>query len=308
MCKVSVVMPAYNAERYVKESVVSILQQTLTDIELIIVDDGSTDNTPSILRRLAASDSRIRLITQSNAGVTVSLNRGVAAARSDIIARMDADDVSLPDRLQVEYDYISSHSDTVLVGTDYNIINMSGDILSRVHVPNEDEDLRTLLRLNSPFAHGSVMYRKADFEHAGGYRKDGGSAEDYDLWVRLAGIGTIYVIPKALFLWRLGDSNITTVRSGQVEASAAHVRSATGSLRFILPSPDYIHAKKELYSKVRYWKLLESYSQLAVQLLKRKDSLGVEILSTLSKSADGRRIIADRVLRVITGGRKSLVK
>jgi glycosyltransferase involved in cell wall biosynthesis len=308
MCKVSVVMPAYNAERYVKESALSILKQTLTDFELIIIDDGSTDNTPSILRRLAASDSRIRLITQPNAGVTASLNRGIEAARSNIIARMDADDVSLPDRLQAEYDYLTQHPGVVLVGTDYNVINDGGQTLSRVRVPNEDEDLRMLLRLNSPFAHGSVMYRKADFDRAGRYRKAGGSAEDYDLWVRFASLGTLYVIPKVLFQWRLGDSNITTVKSSQVEASAAHIRSTTDNIQQIQPSFEYIRAKKVHYSQARYRNLLMSYSQLAVQLIKRRDIRGVPILSVLFKSADGRQAIADRIVKVATGGRSALIK
>lgn len=302
------VMPAYNAERYLRESILSILKQTLVDFEFIIIDDGSTDNTPAILRRLAASDSRIRIITQPNAGVTAALNRGVAAANSEIIARMDADDISHPDRLQTEYDYLNQNPDIVLVGTDYNIINQSGQILSRIRVPNEDEDLRVLLRLNSPFAHGSVMYRKADFDRAGGYRKAGGSAEDYDLWVRFADFGGLHVIPKVLFQWRLGDSNITTVKSSQVEASAAHIRHTTDEIELILPSPQHVDAKKHRYSRARYWNLLMSYSQLAVQLIKSRDTQGIAILFLLFKSVDGRRAIADRIVKIATGGRRAVIQ
>src|SRR3989442_874819 len=115
--RISVVMPVYNAERYVTEAIDSILQQTFEDFEFIIVDDGSTDRTPSILHSFASKDGRIRLYQQGNAGLVASLNCCFRLATAPYIARMDADDISLPERLRAQFEYLGNHRDVGILGT-----------------------------------------------------------------------------------------------------------------------------------------------------------------------------------------------
>ncbi len=309
MSQVSVVMPAYNAERFLDESIRSILDQTFRDFEFIIIDDGSTDRTGTIISHYANLDSRIKVITQKNMGVTNALNNGIKAAQSPYIARMDADDISLSKRLQYEVDFLQNNPDYVLVGTDFDIVDLQGQVtLQKRRLPYEDDDLRDMLRVNSPFAHGSVMYRRDAFERAGGYRKEGGSAEDYDLWVRLANFGKLYIIQKALFRWRLGDTNITTVSSSAVLRSANSIRSAYNrSLPKFHITASQLSAKERLYSKERYNTLLTAYGKIIVAQLKSGDSLWLHNVSELMRFGKaGRHTVIDRLVKIITRGKKQL--
>ncbi len=123
---ISVLMPVYNTERYVAEAIESILAQTFGDFEFIIVNDGSTDDSLAILRRYEQQDQRIRLITRPNTGIVGALNDGLALARAELVARMDADDVSLPERLGKQRDFMSSHPGCVAMSTAYTIMDPDG--------------------------------------------------------------------------------------------------------------------------------------------------------------------------------------
>lgn len=309
MVKVSVVMPAYNAEKYLDESILSILKQTYTDFEFIIVNDGSTDGTTGILDYYAALDSRIIVVNQKNSGVTAALNAGIAvASNSKYIARMDADDISVRNRLEEEVTFLDLNKDYVVVGTDYNIINRWGSVLRHVRVPYEDDDLRLMLCVGSPLAHGSVMFRKAAYQKVGGYRLGGRSAEDYDLWTRLANEGKLYVLPKTLFKWRLGDDNVTTVYNKDISANAKNISSdyiqASPSPRF---STEQFHKKSQLYSKARYNLLLNTVGKIIAHQIKRGDVNGTKNLRTLaSLGKEGRFTIIDRIVKIATLGKKHL--
>lgn len=115
--QISILLPVYNTSQYILKAVNSILQQSLTDFELILIDDGSSDGTEQLVRQLADKDSRIRLVQRSNKGLITTLNEGVALARSPLIARMDADDIAFPERLAVQYAYMNSHPDLLAVGS-----------------------------------------------------------------------------------------------------------------------------------------------------------------------------------------------
>lgn len=115
--QISIILPVYNTSQYILKAVNSILQQSLTDFELILIDDGSSDGTEQLVRQLADKDSRIRLVQRSNKGLITTLNEGVALARSPLIARMDADDIAFPERLAVQYAYMNSHPDLLAVGS-----------------------------------------------------------------------------------------------------------------------------------------------------------------------------------------------
>lgn len=306
MSLVSVVMPVYNAELYLSKSIESILNQSLRNFEFIIINDGSSDTSAQIIDMYAARDSRIVVVHQKNQGVTSSLNKGVALASSNYIARMDADDISKPNRLRKQVDFFSSHPEYVLVGTDYSIIDRYDNMIDKVRVAYNDQELRVLMRVNSPFAHGSVMYTKAAYEEAGGYDRIAGSAEDYDLWARFMEIGKAHILPEALFSWRLGDNNITTVKKDAVALSASKIRARLNHQPLRINKSDVEHAKG-LYSRERFLHLLDAYSRICVYQAKNKNSLFFKNVQTLSSiKPEGQKIVLNRLVEIISQGKKTL--
>ncbi|MDD4353774.1 MAG: glycosyltransferase family A protein, partial [Candidatus Nanoarchaeia archaeon] len=133
--RISVIMSAYNTERYIAEAIESILNQTFKDFEFIIIDDGSTDDSLKIIKRYVKKDRRIKLIhNKKNIGLTKSLNKGLKIAKGQYIARMDADDISLPQRFQIQYDFLEKNKDIFLIGTTAFLIDDKGDRLGRAHI------------------------------------------------------------------------------------------------------------------------------------------------------------------------------
>jgi len=116
-------MSVYNAEKYLCKAIDSIVAQTFADFEFIVIDDGSTDSSPQILKRFAEKDSRLRVETRANKGLTRSLNEAIALSRGEFLARMDADDIALPNRLQIQVDFLQAYSDVVLLGGGYELID-----------------------------------------------------------------------------------------------------------------------------------------------------------------------------------------
>ena len=194
----SVVMPVHNAGPYLDDAVQSILNQTYRDFEFIILDDGSTDGSTEKLRDWAAKDERIRLHQHDrNLGPAGSSNFVVQRAGGSLIARMDADDLSLPDRLQRQVDLLRSRPDVGLVGTLCNVIDSDGAVV-------RTRDLWRLTRPSwfAPFPHGSIMYRRNVFDSAGGYREACVYWEDQDFALRMSSRARVMVIPEPLYLHR----------------------------------------------------------------------------------------------------------
>lgn len=202
---VSVVMPAYNVELYVEEAVRSILNQTFCDFEFIIVDDGSTDRTPEILRTF--TDPRIRLLfNEKNEGNYPARNRGCRLARGKYIAVMDADDVAYPNRLETEVRYLETHLDVQAIGSGWHF----RDGLSRtVNPPTVYESILLFLLDNSCFLHPSLLIRKEALQAVGGYDEHYVYAGDYELLCRLALRGRIENIPDVLMAYRWHPGQIT---------------------------------------------------------------------------------------------------
>lgn len=208
---VSVVLPAYNAERYIAASVRSILGQTFQDFELIVIDDGSADDTSPILEKLARGDSRIRLVSRENRGLVATLNEGIDLARGRWLARMDADDISLPGRFEQQLSCFET-TDADIVGTDMKFFG-TYDARVTAHA-RTDEGIKTEMLFGSPFCHPSVMMRT---EAARSLKYDPGweGAEDYDLWERAARAGwRMANVPEVLLLYRKHPL--------QISMSAAH--------------------------------------------------------------------------------------
>jgi len=183
--KVSVVMAVYNGEKYLREAVESILNQTYRDFEFVIVNDGSKDSSLDIIK--SYNDPRIRLvINEKNMGLIFSLNRGLSEAKTDLIARMDADDISVPERLEKQYDFMKQNPDITVVGTAIEVINQDGKFVYLQPALEKDEAIKRGLSAGCMFSHPTTMFRKKPVLSVGGYRKESKAAEDYDLWVRLA--------------------------------------------------------------------------------------------------------------------------
>ncbi|PHM43093.1 glycosyltransferase [Xenorhabdus szentirmaii] len=180
----SVLMSVYNGDKYLEEAIDSILLQSFEDFEFIIINDGSTDSSASILSRYAEKDNRIRIITnENNIGLVCSLNKGLEAAFSNFIARMDADDIAVPERFQIQMDFMKSHPDIAVCGSFIRFLENSnkGEIYAINH-----EDIVSDSFFNCPFAHPTVIMRKDKVLNlANGYDPSELNAEDYGLWSRL---------------------------------------------------------------------------------------------------------------------------
>ena len=182
--KVSVLMPVYNGQAYLREAVESILNQTLTDFEFIIVDDGSTDGTNAILQ--SYDDRRMVMVCQEHRGLVASLNKGLAIARGEYVARIDSDDIALPDRLGRQVSFMSVRPEIGILGTACRLIDADGRAHGLVQWPSDDLGIRWASLLGSPFAHPTVLIRRDILlKNRLNYNAAYQACEDYDLWTRL---------------------------------------------------------------------------------------------------------------------------
>jgi glycosyltransferase involved in cell wall biosynthesis len=205
----SVVMPVRNAAPFLDASITSILGQTMADFEFVLLDDASTDGSRDLLRAWARRDARIRLVeSDTPLGLAGSANRVMREARGSICARMDADDVSAPDRLARQWAVLEAHPEASVVGTLWRGIDPQGRFV-------RPSDRWRLWRQTTfaPFPHGSVMFRRDRGLAAGGYRETCASWEDFDFFVRMAGLGPIYVIAKPLYAYRFHPTTATALRA-----------------------------------------------------------------------------------------------
>lgn len=183
--RVSIVMAAYNEERDIAKAIESIISQTFTDWELVIVDDGSSDKTVSLVQSFAEQDSRIRLVcNESNQELSASLNKGVGLARADLIARADADDINLPNRLAKQVEFMDAHPDIDVLGTAAYLLDATGQRVNAVVYPQSHAELGELSFVKNHFFHPSVIIRRRFFETAGLYDPDYPNAEDKEIWLR----------------------------------------------------------------------------------------------------------------------------
>jgi glycosyltransferase involved in cell wall biosynthesis len=221
-------MPVRDGERFVVEAIESVLAQTVSDLELVVVDDGSTDSTPSLLAGVA--DPRVRVLTQAPGGLTASLNAGCAAAQAPVIARMDADDVALPDRLERQLGYLDAHPDVALLGGGIVLVDETGREFDREPapaVPNLSE--------RNELVHATVAMRTEAFRELGGYRLD--QAEDYDLWLRLQERHRVAAIPEAVLRYRLHPGQFSVTKLERQALGALCVRAAARERRAGRPDP-----------------------------------------------------------------------
>lgn len=215
---VSVVMSVFSADKQVKYAIESILNQTLKNFEFIIINDDPKNKTLNIIRSYMRKDKRIRLINKKhNLKFGYSLNIGAQSAKTDLIARMDPDDISLSERLEIQYLYLKKHPRIAVLGTNLSIIDKNKKELWKREYPTQSVDIKKVMFRYAPFAHPSVMIRKKVFKEFGGYNPNMKLCEDIDFWFR---IGTKYDfgnIPKRLVRYTLSKNSGTHRNVRQTE-------------------------------------------------------------------------------------------
>ena len=205
---ISVIMTAYNTEKYIKEAIESILNQTFKDFEFIIVDDGSTDNTRLIIEEYAKKDRRIKILyNKKNLGIVKSLNKAIAIAKGKYIARMDSDDVSKLNRLEKQFVFMESNPKVGVCGTNFILINEKGKIIGWKSFPETNEKCKKAFFFCNPFAHNTVMLRKECFDIFGYYNNDFLYAEDLELWMRFGQKYKLHNLQKYLVYYRVHAIN-----------------------------------------------------------------------------------------------------
>lgn len=200
---ISVILPVYNGESYLLEAIDSILVQSYSNFELIIINDGSTDKSWEIISKFNSS-SKVKAINQANIGLAATLNKGIRLSLGQYIARMDQDDISLPDRLFKQIEFLKSNSNCNVVGTWAQIIEQDSLSQRTIKHPTSDHEIKTYLLFDSPFVHPSTLIRKDALIKAGLYSEDRSlqPPEDYELWTRMAHMGQMSNISEILLYYR----------------------------------------------------------------------------------------------------------
>jgi glycosyltransferase involved in cell wall biosynthesis len=218
-------MPVYNAEKYLIEALDSILQQTFHDYELIVIDDGSTDRSSAIIESYAKKDRRVIVHRQDNCGLIMSLNQGCSLARGKYIARMDADDVSLPQRLEKQLDYLEQRLDIGLLGTWIQDIGPNGEPGPIWPLPTTPASIRWFLMFGNCIAHPSVMGRRELIQSLG-YRAEAAHVEDYDLWIRMSAVSRVANLPEVLVKYRVLNQSASSQNLPVQQSQAGKLRQS----------------------------------------------------------------------------------
>ncbi len=208
--RLSVLLSAYNDAPYVERAVTSVLRQTYADFEFIIINDGSTDGSTEILRRLANADPRIVLVEQENRGLVASLNRGFAMAKGDLVARMDGDDECLPHRFATQLAFFDAHPEYGVVGCQQLNVDIHGRTIKLIdEYPRDFETFLPAMEFKPIMSHPGSMISRAAFEKVGGYRAMYRHCEDYDLWLRLSQITKLCSVDDVLLRYCVNDGQVT---------------------------------------------------------------------------------------------------
>lgn len=228
---VSVVMSVFNGERFLREAVESILGQSYTNFEFIIIDDGSTDSSPVILEVYRAGDCRVRVYRKENSGIVDSLNLGCRLARGRYIARMDADDVCIALRLERQVTFLDAHTKVGLVGCGmYENIDGNGAVLYTTHLPKANDAIQRTILQRWCFLHPSIMFRTELFNLVGGYRKVFEGAEDHDFILRILEHSQAHNLQEPLIRYRVNPKGLSVVyhqymnELGEIAIELAHRR------------------------------------------------------------------------------------
>lgn len=229
---ITVLMSVYNGERFLKQSINSVLNQSFKEFEFIIIDDGSTDNSEIIIKEFANIDRRIRFIKKKNSGLTQSLNLGIKMARGEWIARIDDDDICEPNRFETQYSYAKSNQSLVLIGSNFFKISESSLKLKLYKYPNKHDQLKKiLLKKKFSFPHSSYFIKKKSIKRINGYNERLKRSQDYDLSLRLSEIGKLACISEPLVCIRKHEHQVSNENNGISQLIYCHVALISFFLR-----------------------------------------------------------------------------
>ncbi len=265
---VSVIIPVHNGAAEIADGINSMLAQTFTDFELIVVDDGSTDGTAAIVDGIG--DARLQVIHQENAGVATAANRAIGRARGRYLARLDHDDLARPARLEQQVRFMEENPGCAVLGTSAEIW-IGNRPTGRIHChPTGDADLRFDLLFDNPFVHSSVMLRKSAVDAAGSYRKEAQPADDYDLISRLARKHQVANLPECLTIYRERAGSISRAvrdpfREQLVRLSAGNIAEAVGEPVPGRPHQDLAALMQGAYHRVSPEADLDAMSRIVRQ-------------------------------------------
>lgn len=207
---VSVLLPVYNGGSFLKPALESILAQSFTDFECLVLDDGSTDGSGDVAQAVARDDARVRVIQRENRGLVATLNELFSQARGDLIARMDADDIALPDRFLHQVEFMRAHPDVVCLGGGQILIDERGRRIGPIVPPVDDLAIQEIaLRGHGSICHPTVMMRADALRAIGGYRRDFYPAEDLDLWLLLGELGPLANLAEPVIHYRIHSGSIS---------------------------------------------------------------------------------------------------
>ena len=239
---ISILLPVFNGERYIKESIISILNSSYKIFELNIINDGSTDNTDQIIKSF--SDPRIKYLTKTNSGLIETLNYGIKKCNYPVIMRMDADDIILPNKIENQLSYFKK-SDSILTGTNGYLINSEGNKMRPINLPTEHNDIiKSMLKMSSSFIHPSVMYYKDAVLKVGGYDSNFKHAEDFDLFLSLSKIGKVSNMSERLIYLRKHENNVSLLNAEE------QIRNTIISKDIYKHNNDYL-VNKSTYTEYR---------------------------------------------------------
>ncbi|WP_181316219.1 glycosyltransferase [Photobacterium iliopiscarium] len=220
---ISVILPIYNADKYLHQALDSILNQTYKEFELICLDDGSTDNSLSIINKYAEQDNRVVIVTRENKGLIYSLNEGINLAKYNYIARMDADDISHPTRFSQQIEYLKKNKDVAVIGCSYNYINEKNEITGSRKLFSSSKYTRALSLFGSPFCHPSVMFNRNVIGDDLYYDENYKYAEDYELWIRLSSNYELNNLKEILLDYRVLSTSIS--REHEIQQKEAMIKA-----------------------------------------------------------------------------------
>ena len=210
---ISLVMSVYNAGRFLRPAMESVLAQTFGDVEYVVIDDGSSDESPKVLREYAERDARIRLTVRGNKGLTATLNEALGQARGEFIARMDCDDISKPDRFEKQLAAMRADPSLVCVGGHFELIDEKGRLLTRLRPPGDDAAIQKLLLAgHTAICHPAAMIRREALSRVGNYDPYFKTTQDLDLWLRLGEVGRLGNIPEVVLQFRQHGGSVSETK------------------------------------------------------------------------------------------------
>jgi glycosyltransferase involved in cell wall biosynthesis len=261
--QVSVIMPVLNAMPFLKDSIDSILSQSFSQFEFIIVDTGSTDGS----REYAESvlDPRIRVLTETHRGAAHAINAGIVASRAELLAVMDADDISTKDRLSIQLAYMREHPDVVLLGTRFSFL--IGNKLVPVAPPLMDyrQIRRALLQGISVVSDGTSMFRADAAKKIGGHRLNG-PAHDFDFFLRMSEVGIVHNLPVTLYHYRLHTTNSTALSTAYITEHKMFAVACAIAREAGVPEPDFADFRRQWRVRPLVTKLADQAREISARL------------------------------------------